>query len=56
MPLMLVMQYIMGHNYINSQLPLNLEQFLASFKDFKNPSILFDPQRKEMDRNVVNHP
>ena len=24
MPLMLILQYIFGHNYINSQLPLNL--------------------------------
>ena len=45
MPLMLIMQYIMGHNYVNTQLPLNLDYFLASFADFRNPSILFNPQR-----------
>ena len=56
MPLMLIMQYIMGHNYIDTQLPLNLDRFLASFSDFRNPSILFNPQRNEFDQSVVNHP
>lgn len=56
MPLMLTMQYIMGHNYISAQLPLNLDYFLASFADFRNPSILFNPQRNDFDRQVVNHP
>lgn len=55
MPLMMVMQYIMGHNYINTQLPLNLDYFLTSFADFRNPSILFNPQRNDFDRKVVNH-
>ena len=56
MPLMLIMQYIMGHNYIDTQLPLNLDRFLASFADFRNPSILFNPQRNEFDQSVVSHP
>lgn len=43
MPLMLILQFIHSLNYINTQLPVNLDEFLASFKDFKNPSILFDP-------------
>ncbi len=55
MPLMLILQYIFGHNYITSQLPLNLEYFLNSFADFRNPSILFNPQRNEFDASVVNH-
>ena len=55
MPLMLVMQYIMAHNYINTQLPLNLDLFLSSFADLRNPSILFNPQRDEFDKTVVNH-
>ena len=45
MPLMLILQYIFGHNYITSQLPLNLKYFLTSFADFRNPSILFNPLR-----------
>lgn len=45
MPLMLILQYIFGHNYITAQLPLNLQYFLTSFADFRNPSILFNPQR-----------
>lgn len=53
---MLIMQYIMGHNYINTQLPLNLDYFLASFADFRNPSILFNPERNDFDASVVNHP
>lgn len=56
MPLMLILQYIFGHNYITSQLPLNLDYFLTSFADFRNPSILFNPQRNQFDRQVVNHP
>ena len=55
MPLMLIMQYIMGHNYIDTQLPLNLDYFLASFADFRNPSILFNPERNDFDAQVVNH-
>jgi len=45
MPLMLILQYVFGYNYITSQLPLNLDRFLTSFADFRNPSILFNPQR-----------
>lgn len=56
MPLMLALQFVFGFNYINTQLPLNLDQFLTSFKDFRNPSILFNPQRNDFDREVVNHP
>lgn len=56
MPLMLILQYVFGYNYISSQLPLNLDRFLTSFADFRNPSILFNPQRNEFDRKVVNHP
>ncbi len=55
MPLMLILQYIFGHNYITSQLPLNLDYFLTSFADFRNPSILFNPQRNQFDSQVVNH-
>jgi hypothetical protein len=43
MPLMLSLQYIFCHNYITTQLPLNLYYFLTSFADFRNPSILFNP-------------
>jgi hypothetical protein len=56
MPLMLILQYIFGHNYISTQLPLNLDYFLTSFADFRNPSILFNPQRNSFDAQVVNHP
>lgn len=56
MPLMLALQFVFGFNYINTQLPLNLDQFLTSFRDFRNPSILFNPQRNDFDREVVNHP
>lgn len=45
MPLMLVLQYIMSLNYIDTQRPLNLDLFLASFADFRNPSILYNPLR-----------
>ena len=49
MPLMLVLQYITSFNYVNSQKPLNLDLFLQSFTDFKNPSILYNPLRRKMD-------
>ena len=55
MPLMLVLQYITSLNYISSQKPLNLDLFLQSFADFKNPSILYNPLRSNMDYSVVNH-
>jgi len=55
MPLMLALQYIFSHNYITSQLPLNLYYFLTSFADFRNPSILFNPQRNQFDSQVINH-
>jgi hypothetical protein len=45
MPLMLVMQFIMSINYINTIKPLNLELFLKSFADFRNPSIFYNPLR-----------
>ena len=56
MPLMLVLQYIMSLNYIDTQRPLNLDLFLASFRDFRNPSILYNPKRTDMDTSVVSHP
>jgi len=43
MPLMLALQYIMSLNYLDAQMPLNLNYFLASFSDFRNPSILYNP-------------
>ena len=49
MPLMLVLQYITSLNYVSSQKPLNLDLFLQSFADFKNPSILYNPVRRNMD-------
>ena len=55
MPLMLTLQYITSLNYVSSQKPLNLDLFLQSFIDFKNPSIFYDPVRKNMDISVVNH-
>jgi len=55
MPLMLTLQYIMSLNYVNTQKPLNLDLFLQSFVDFKNPSIFYDPVRKNMDTSIVNH-
>jgi hypothetical protein len=56
MPLMLIMQYIMGHNYIDTQLPLNLDYFLSSFEDLRNPSILFKAERDTFDtEQVVTH-
>ena len=56
MPLMFVLQTIMNLNYIDTQKPLNLDLFLASFRDFRNPSILYDPKRRDMDTSVVSHP
>ncbi len=44
-PLMLAMQYIMSFNYIHTNLPLNLDYFLTSFRDFRNPSIFYNPLR-----------
>jgi len=55
MPLMLVMQYIMSLNYIDTNKPLNLEMFLSSFSDYRNPSILYNPLRNDMDASVVSH-
>lgn len=52
---MMALQYIMSFNYIHSNLPLNLDYFLASFRDFRNPSILYNPLRNEFDAKVVNH-
>jgi hypothetical protein len=49
MPLMLALQYITSLNYVSSQKPLNLDLFLQSFADFKNPSILYNPTRRNMD-------
>lgn len=56
MPLMLVLQYIMSLNYIDTQRPLNLDLFLASFADFRNPSILYNPLRNNMDASIFTHP
>jgi hypothetical protein len=56
MPLMLVLQYIMSLNYIDTQRPLNLDLFLASFADFRNPSILYNPLRNDMDASIFTHP
>ena len=53
---MLALQYIMSFNYIHSSLPLNLDYFLASFRDFRNPSIFYKPFRDDFDASVVNHP
>lgn len=53
MPLMLVMQFIMSLNYIDAQKPLNLELFLASFADFRNPSIFYNPVRDNIDNSIV---
>lgn len=55
MPLMLVMQYIMSLNYIDTARPLNLDRFLASFADFRNPSIFYNPLRNDIDTSVVSH-
>jgi hypothetical protein len=55
-PIMSTLQYITGFNYINTNIPLNLDYFLSSFKDFRNPSILFYPQRNNFDREILSHP
>lgn len=55
MPLMLVMQFIMSLNYINTVKPLNLQLFLKSFSDFRNPSIFYNPLRKSIDTSIVSH-
>jgi hypothetical protein len=55
LPLMIALQLIMSLNYIKSNLPLNLKYFLASFRDFRNPSILFNPTRDTFDRKVLSH-
>jgi hypothetical protein len=46
----------MSFNYIHSYLPLNLDYFLASFRDFRNPSLFYNPFRNTFDGKVVNHP
>lgn len=56
MPLMLTMQYIMSLNYIDTTKPLNLDRFLASFADFRNPSIFYNPVRNNIDNSIVSHP
>ena len=56
MPLMLVLMSIMNLNYIDTQRPLNLDLFLASFADFRNPSILYNPLRDDMDSSIFTHP
>lgn len=40
MPVMLSMQYIFAHAYISAKMPLNVDYFLRSFEDFRNPSLL----------------
>lgn len=52
MPLMLSMQYIFAHSYLSTKLPLNLEYFLKSFKDYRNPSLLFPEARDEVDKGI----
>jgi hypothetical protein len=56
MPLMLVLQYIMSLNYIDTTKPLNLDRFLASFADFRSPSIFYNPMRNSIDKAIINHP
>lgn len=56
LPIMLALQYIMSFNYIHSNIPLNLDYFLESFRDFRNPSLLYKPTRDQFDAQVVNHP
>ena len=56
MPLMLTLMSIMNLNYIDTQRPLNLDLFLASFADFRNPSILYNPARDNMDNSIFSHP
>jgi hypothetical protein len=41
MPLMISLQYILTHAYVSTKLPLNLDYFLRSFADYRNPSIFF---------------
>ena len=52
MPVMLTMQYIFSHAYITAKMPLNLDYFLRSFQDFRNPSILFMKQRDALDHSI----
>ena len=54
-PIMLALQYIMSFNYINSSLPLNLNYFLASFRDFRNPSLLYKADRDTFDSDIFTH-
>lgn len=56
MPLMLALQFVMSLNYVATTRPLNLDLFLASFADFRNPSIFYNPLRNSIDRSVVDHP
>jgi len=56
MPLMLSLQFIMSFNYLKTNMPLNLDRFLACFADFRNPSILYNPMRNDMDRSIFTHP
>ena len=46
MPLMLSLQFIMSLNYVRTTMPLNLQLFLSSFADFRNPSIFYNPLRR----------
>lgn len=55
LPLMLSLQFIMSFNYIETTKPLNLDMFLSSFADFRNPSIFYNPVRGDMDRSVISH-
>lgn len=55
MPLMLAMQFVMSLNYVSTTKPLNLDLFLASFADFRNPSIFYNPVRNNIDRSVIDH-
>jgi len=45
MPLMLVLQFIMSLNYVKATMPLGLQCFLTSFRDYRNPSIFYNPLR-----------
>jgi hypothetical protein len=56
MPLMLVLMSIMNLNYIDTQRPLNLDLFLSSFADFRNPSIFYNPLRNDIDSEVFTYP
>lgn len=55
MPLMLALQFVMSLNYVSTTRPLNLDLFLASFADFRNPSIFYNPVRNSIDRSVIDH-